>query len=217
MAKKTTKSAAIDPADKEPWLLRMEQIPESPQMVLHWEEVTGMTLGGLREAVEAQSGYVHASRVEQCARAILMVCATAIDGETTLYKACRELNFSYPQFLGWRRRMPVVDQAIEVIEQVLNARVDHEIYERAVEGWDEDVWWQGAPVGTKRVRDHGLLRFYAESNDAKYTPKQKIEKRVTGSGENGAVVIDASLLRGLSDEELEFLEKMVAKKATEES
>ena len=215
MARKMTNKRVPD-AEREPWLVRMESIPANPETVEYWEEITGMQLDGLREAVGAQSGYVHASRIEQCARAILMVCATAIDQETTLYKACRHLNFPYPTVLGWRRRMPVVDQAIEVIEQVLNARVDHEIYERAVEGWDEDVWHQGTPVGVKRVRDHALLRFYAESNDPKYTPKQKIEKKITGSGENGAVVIDSNLLRGLSDEELQFLEKMVAKKAEEQ-
>ena len=175
MARKITNKRVPD-AEREPWLVRMESIPANPETVEYWEEITGMQLEGLREAVGAQSGYVHASRIEQCARAILMVCATAIDQETTLYKACRHLNFPYPTVLGWRRRMPVVDQAIEVIGQVLNARVDHEIYERAVEGWDEDVWHQGTPVGVKRVRDHALLRFYP-SRMTRSTRRSKKSRR----------------------------------------
>ena len=213
MAKKKVVARPVVDSDKEPWLQRMEQIPDNPETVRYWEEVTGMTLSGLLEAVEVQSGYVHAARVTQCARAVLMVCATAVEQETTLYKACKHLSFPYPSVLGWRRRMPVVDQAIAVIEEVLNARVDTEIYERAVEGWDEDVWWQGAVAGTKRVKDHALLRFYAESNDEKYTPKQKVEKKITGSGADGAVLIDSQLLRGMTDAELGFLEKMMAKRS----
>lgn len=200
-------------SDKEPWLVRMEEIPENPETCAFWEEVSGLSLAGLEEAVEHQSGYKHATRVHQCARAILMVTATAIYNETTLYEACKTVRIPVTTLNGWRRRMPVVNEAIEIVEQTLDARVEHEIYDRAVNGWEEDVWHQGDVVGSKRVKSHDLLKFHAQANNPKYAAKQQIKQEISGPG-NGAVQIDANLLRGMSDEELAFLEKMMEKKAS---
>lgn len=204
----------IDPSEKEAWLVRMEEIPENPETVAGWEEITGLSLDGLTEAVLQQSGYKHASRVKQCARALLMTVAVAIDNETTLYEACKKVRVPITTLNGWRRRMPVVDQAMEIVEQTLDARVEHEIFDRAVNGWDEDVWHMGAPCGTKRVKSHDLLKFHAQANNPKYAAKQQIQQKVTIN--DGAIQLDPAMLRGMSDDELAFLEKMVAKQAAAE-
>lgn len=202
---------SISKVRKEPWLARMEEMPDNPETVAFWEEVSGLSVENLSADIAKQSDYDRGVS-SICAKALLMVVATAIDNETTLYDACKKSRVSMTTINRWRRQMPVVNEVINVLDEVINARIEHEIYDRAVNGWYEDVWHQGDAVGTKLMRSHDLLKFHAQANNAKYAPKQQIKQEISGPA-GDAVQIDTKLLRGMSNDELTFLEQMINKAA----
>lgn len=89
------------------------------------------------------------------------------------------------------------NQAKEEAKDVIRA----EIYRRAVEGWDEDVYQLAKFAGTVRKYDTTLLIFHAKMMMSEYRDKQTVDvnANVTGSVQTSDLSND---LRLLNDEQL---------------
>ena len=59
-------------------------------------------------------------------------------------------------------------------EAVLKAKREHALQTRAVDGWEEPVWWKGCQVGTVRKFSDKLLELALKASDRdKYGDKQQ--------------------------------------------
>ena len=58
------------------------------------------------------------------------------------------------------------------------SRLESAAYERAVKGIEEDVWYQGQVVGSKRVYSDGLLSQMLKARDKAYAGEQQLGARV---------------------------------------
>ena len=58
------------------------------------------------------------------------------------------------------------------------SRLESAAYERAVKGVEEDVWYQGQVVGSKRVYSDGLLSQMLKARDKAYAGEQQLGAKV---------------------------------------
>jgi len=63
---------------------------------------------------------------------------------------------------------PVFAQMVEDAKRDHLELCEAELHRRAVEGWDEPVWWQGAQVGTRRRYSDALLTLKLKRLDPRY-------------------------------------------------
>jgi hypothetical protein len=132
--------------------------------------------------------------------------------EGSLSKACEHEWLSYGAVKAWRKTFPMFDEVLAELEEELIQAADDELYDRAIRGVDKPVISQGALVFVKTKSDD-LLKFYLQNNRKKYATKQITEVTGAGGGPIKSVGLDVSSLRGLSNEELDALEKMMEKAA----
>src|SRR5205807_601275 len=78
-----------------------------------------------------------------------------------------------------------------------NAHIEAEIRRRAMEGWDEPVYQQGARVGTVRKYSDTLLIFYAKRRMPEYREKQALDVNNVGAAQDLQALQD-TLLTALS-------------------
>jgi len=74
-----------------------------------------------------------------------------------LMLACRSLNVSPLEVNQWVASEPEAAQAVHNAQRLGWATLESEAIRRAT-GYDEEVWFQGEMVGTKRVYSDGLLQ-----------------------------------------------------------
>ncbi len=76
---------------------------------------------------------------------------------------------------NWFRTNPKYRQAFEKRKEEAGSYLEAEAIERAGEGWDEPVYYQGVPCGTVRRFDSGLMQFLLRGMmPAKYGAKTEL-------------------------------------------
>ena len=87
--------------------------------------------------------------------------------------------------------------AYHLADAAANAHIEAEIRRRAMEGWDEPVYQQGARVGTVRKYSDTLLIFYAKRRMPEYREKQALDVNNVGAAQDLQALQD-TLLTALS-------------------
>ena len=134
--------------------------------------------------------------------------------EGSITRAANHEWLSYGAVNAWRRTFPLFDEVLSEMEETLVQAADDELYARAVHGVDKPVISQGAVMFVKE-KSNELLKFYLQASRKKYAAKQVTEVTGAGGGPIKSVGLELSNLRGLSDEELDALEKMMLKAVAE--
>lgn len=75
------------------------------------------------------------------------------------------LGLSYNTIKNYASKDPYFAEMIEIAENQFAAGVEKALYERGVQGIEEDIWYQGEKVGTKRVYSDKLLEVLAKATD----------------------------------------------------
>lgn len=130
--------------------------------------------------------------------------------EGSVTRAADHQWLSYGAVNAWRKTFLLFDEVLSEMEEALVQAADDELYDRAVRGVDKPVISQGAVVFVKE-KSNELLKFYMQASRKKYAAKQVTEVTGAGGGPVKSVSVDLSGLRGLSDEELDTLEKIMGK------
>ena len=130
--------------------------------------------------------------------------------EGSITKAADHQWLSYGAINAWRKTFPLFDDVLSEMEEALIQAADDELYDRAVRGVDKPVISQGAVMFVKE-KSNELLKLYLQASRKKYAAKQVTEVTGAGGGPIKSVGLELSNLRGLSDEELDALEKMMIK------
>lgn len=76
--------------------------------------------------------------------------------------------------------------------------IEHEVKRRAIEGWDEPVFYKGDECGVVRKYSDRMLELHTKRHNPEYRDKQTIDLNATG----GVLVVPGA---GLSVEEWEKL------------
>lgn len=101
------------------------------------------------------------------------------------YEAAKSLNIPLRILTEWRRYDPAFDEVWAFCFESIAQMAMDEAFRRAVEGIDEDVYYEGEVVGKKKVYSDSLLSKIL----AAYNPKQFSEKgRMEVSGPDGGPI-----------------------------
>lgn len=94
-------------------------------------------------------------------------------GYTT--KSCRAVGISYDQFTDWLERDPEFKTVFTEIDQLHTESIREEIRRRAVDGVEQDIYFQGNVVGSKIVYSDILLIHESKRRDPLYRDRAIIE------------------------------------------
>lgn len=94
-------------------------------------------------------------------------------GYTT--KSCRAVGISYEQFQDWLERDPEFKTVYNEIDQLHTESIREEIRRRAVDGVEQDIYYQGTVVGSKIVYSDILLIHESKRRDPLYRDRAVIE------------------------------------------
>lgn len=95
-------------------------------------------------------------------------------------RACEEAGVNRRVVYSLRKEDKEFEHSYETAMQVYREILEAEIHRRAVEGWLEPVFYQGAAVGAVRKWDSNLLQFHAKRHIPEYREKQQVELSLSG-------------------------------------
>jgi hypothetical protein len=81
----------------------------------------------------------------------------------TVKETCRHLGISYQTWKNWKK-CPVFQEMYEMEHEDLCRTLEAEAFHRAVEGEDEDIYFQGQVVGSKKKKSDYLLFELMKAN-----------------------------------------------------
>lgn len=86
--------------------------------------------------------------------------------------ACAEIKKHYPRLKlssqvidDYRILIPSFSEQLDFAIELFNAKLEEAAIERAVEGYDEPVFYQGMECGTKKKYSDDLLKFLMQANN----------------------------------------------------
>jgi len=94
------------------------------------------------------------------------------------YKACAAAGVSLAQFNRLREVHPEIKALVEEAKLYYQDLISHTVHNRAIEGWDEPVFYQGRMIGTQRKFSDRLLELQAKRHCPEYRDKSEIDVKV---------------------------------------
>jgi hypothetical protein len=88
----------------------------------------------------------------------------------------------------YRKANPEFNEAVEAARECYRDRVRHAVQERAIEGWDEPVFYKGVVVGHIRKFSDRLLEMEAKKHDPGYRDQVSVDATVKA----GVLVVPAT-------------------------
>jgi hypothetical protein len=105
----------------------------------------------------------------------------------------------------WRSN-PEFAEAFELAKELFKAKIEQEVFDRAIHGYEEPIYYLGAEVGRRKVVSDTLLQFLAKRHIPEYRDKQTI------TVERSLATVDLmEQFRGLPAEEREQLTRLLEK------
>lgn len=99
-----------------------------------------------------------------------------------LMQSAKRTGISY-ETVNWNvKQDPVFKRACDAAKEIFKERIENAIHTRAIDGVEEDVYFQGEVVGTKRVYSDGLLQTLAKRHIPEYRDRVDIDATVTTAG-----------------------------------
>lgn len=86
----------------------------------------------------------------------------------TIGKAAKMFGVALATLHRARKEDPHFERDIQQALQLHRDKIDLEVYKRAMEGWDEPVYFQGQVVGYVKKKSDKLLQFYAKRHIKEY-------------------------------------------------
>jgi hypothetical protein len=103
------------------------------------------------------------------------------------YKACIAAGISMRYFGKLREAFPVMEELTQDALEIYRCRVAEAIHSRAIDGWDEPVFYQGVEVGSIRRYSDRLLEMQAKRHMPEYRDHTTTDVNVSG----GVLVVHA--------------------------
>ena len=125
------------------------------------------------------------------------ICNTGV-----MYRACHANALSFPQLLKLRKEYEELDDLVAIAKEFYREKISHVIHDRAIDGWEEPVYFQGVVIGHIQKFSDRLLELQAKRHCPEYRDKSQVDHNVTG----GVLVIPAAPLED-PDEYMERLRK----------
>jgi hypothetical protein len=91
-----------------------------------------------------------------------------------LIRACRSLQIQPQHVHMWMQRDPEVAGKIKAAQQIGYAAIESAAMERAIDGVEEDVYYQGEVVGQKKVYSDSLLSKLLVARVPGYNPESTV-------------------------------------------
>ena len=105
-----------------------------------------------------------------------------------VYRACREVGTSAVMIYKYRKDVPGFAELWDAALEESSDRIILEARERALEGQDKGIWFNGQLVGTEKVKSDMLLGKLLAGADPKYrTTRSEVSNPI---GENLKVEVD---------------------------
>lgn len=82
--------------------------------------------------------------------------------------ACKATGVPLSTFTQWRDKYPEVRLMVEQALECYRAKVQYTISSRAIDGWEEPVFFQGIECGARRVFSDRLLEMQAKRHMPEY-------------------------------------------------
>lgn len=107
------------------------------------------------------------------------------------YETCNRLGISYNAVKTLENRNEEFKLAVaEARELYCEAQIEATIHARAIDGWDEPVWYQGVQVGTVKKFSDSLLLALAKRHIEGYSEKRKVTTTHNVQGTIGLEVLE---------------------------
>ena len=97
-------------------------------------------------------------------------------GDMTL--ACRALRIDRVTVENWREDDPEVEKRLRRAELIGYSTIESVAIERAIKGYEKDVYFQGNVVGKETVYSDTLLKEILKARNLSYQPKQEAPSAV---------------------------------------
>lgn len=94
--------------------------------------------------------------------------------------ACEAAFISKDAAYRWRKEDPEFAAAWKDARAHAIGMLEKAAYNRAFYGWEEEVYSEGAKVGTKRRHSDALMMFMLRANRAKYRETSTINQKFSG-------------------------------------
>lgn len=94
--------------------------------------------------------------------------------EANVTYACSAAGISTDTVYRWKKQYKEFGKQFDAAEVEANDVIDHEIYRRAVTGWDEPLVSAGKLVCTVKRHSDAMMTMLAKSRMEKYRDKQRI-------------------------------------------
>mgnify|MGYP001112074596 CR=1 FL=1 len=117
-----------------------------------------------------------------------------IDSGGNISKTAESLNINKSKHYYWLKTDKVYAQAFEVAHERSLATIESEIIRRAVEGYEEPVFYQGKQVSAVRKYSDNLLMFLAKRRDPNYRDNNQTQIGIWGA-DGSQVAVNFSIPR----------------------
>ncbi len=104
-------------------------------------------------------------------------------------KSAHAIGVSHRTIEEHRKKDPEFLAAFKQALALYRDRVEQEVHDRAIEGWEEPVFYQGKQTSTKLVKSDRLLELHAKRHIPAYRDKFEADVSVRG----GVLVVGAQL------------------------
>lgn len=96
------------------------------------------------------------------------------------YKAAKAVGWT-PETIGlYRKAEPEFEELCQQALKIHRELIEAEIKRRAIDGWDQPVFYQGLPCGTLRKYSDRMLELYAKRHISAYRERHQMDVNVTG-------------------------------------
>ncbi len=130
-----------------------------------------------------------------------------------LYRAAEAANVCMSTINYHRKKDSTLEEDMEVARQNFVGRLEQEANRRAVEGWDEPVFYKGETQGYVRKFSDRLLELQLRSHSARHTTKVEATTTNTNRNVNTNMEVDADVdWDNLTDEQLEAVRVLTGAK-----
>lgn len=73
-----------------------------------------------------------------------------------------------------------MEELVEMAHEFYREKISHVIHDRAVDGWEEPVYYQGECIGHVQKYSDRLLELQAKRHCPEYRDKSQVDHNVTG-------------------------------------
>lgn len=95
-------------------------------------------------------------------------------------RACISAGVSPVQWKRLRKDFPVLEELASVAKELYRQTIRQAIHDRAVDGWEEPVYWKGELTGTIRRFSDRLLELQAKRHCPEYRDRSQLDVNVAG-------------------------------------